>query len=52
MITGMNVIEISAGIKKIVDVTVKNIIYVKKLVFGMLPYIIMKMKNIMNDYRL
>ena len=52
MITGMNVIEINAGIKKIVDVTVKNIIYEKKLMFGMLLYIIMKMKNIMNDYRL
>ena len=26
-----NVIEINAGIKKIVDVTVENIIYVKKL---------------------
>ena len=41
-----NVIQISGGITIFVDVSVKNIIYVKKIMFGILLYVIVKMKNI------
>ena len=41
-----NVIQINGGIKINVDVSVKNIIYVKKNMFGILVHVFMKMENI------
>ena len=41
-----NVSQINGGIRIIVDVSVKNIIYVKKVMFGILLHVIMKMENI------
>ena len=38
-----NVIQINGGIKT--NVTVKNIMYVKKVMFGMLLHVVSKMKN-------
>ena len=38
-----NVIQINGGIKT--NVTVKNIMYVKKVMFGMLLHVVAKMKN-------
>ena len=39
-------IQINSGITVNVDVSVKNVIYVKKITSGMLPHEVMKMKNI------
>ena len=41
-----NVIQINDGMKINVDVSVKNIIYVKKNMFGILVHVFMKMENI------
>ena len=41
-----NVIQIKSGIKINVDVNVKNIIYVKKIIFGILLHVVVKMVNI------
>ena len=41
-----NVIQINGGIKINVDVSVKNIIYVKKNMFGILVHVFMKMEKI------
>ena len=41
-----NVIQINGGITINVDASVKNIIYVKKIMFGILPHVIVKMENI------
>ena len=41
-----NVIHISSGITIIVDVSVENVMYVKKIVFGILPHVVLKMENI------
>ena len=41
-----NVIQINGGITINVDVSVKNIIYVKKNMFGILVHVFMKMENI------
>ena len=41
-----NVILINGGITINVDVRVKNVIYVKKIVFGILLHVIAKMENI------
>ena len=41
-----NVIQINGGIMINVDVSVKNIIYVKKIIFGILIHVIAKMENI------
>ena len=41
-----NVILINGGITINVDVSVKNVIYVKKIVFGILLHVIAKMENI------
>ena len=41
-----NVIQIKSGITISVDVSVKNIIYVKKIVFGILLHVVVKMVNI------
>ena len=41
-----NVLEINGGITINVDVTVKNIIYVKKIIFEILPPVVVKLENI------
>ena len=41
-----NVIQINGGIMINVDVSVKNIIYMKKIIFGTLIHVIAKMENI------
>ena len=41
-----NVIQINGGITINVDVSVKNIIYVKKIIFGLLLRVVAKMENI------
>ena len=43
---GKNVIQINGGITINVDVNVKNIIYVKIILFGILLHVIVKMENI------
>ena len=41
-----NIIRINGGITINVDVTVKNIMYVKKFIFGILLHLVVKMDNI------
>ena len=41
-----NVIQINGGIKKNVDVSVRNTMYAKKIMFGILLHEIVKMGNI------
>ena len=41
-----NVIQINGGITVYVYVSVKNIIYVKRIVFGILLHVVVKMENI------
>ena len=41
-----NVIHINGGIRINVDVSVKNVMYVKKIMFGSLQLVVMKMENI------
>ena len=41
-----NEIQISGGTTINVDVSVKNIIYVKKIMFGILVYVFVKIENI------
>ena len=41
-----NVIQLNGGITINVDVSVKNIIYVKKIMFEILLHVIVKMENI------
>ena len=41
-----NVIQINGGITTNVDVSVKQFIYVKKIMFSILLYVIVKMENI------
>ena len=41
-----NVSQINGGITIIVDASVKNIIYVKKIMFGIVLNVILKMENI------
>ena len=43
---GKNVIQINGGIMINVDVSLKNIIYVKKIMFGILLHVVVKMENI------
>ena len=43
---GKNVTEINGGITINFDVSVKNIIYVKKIMFGILLHVIVKMENV------
>ena len=40
------VIQISSGIMINVDVNVKNVMYVKKIMFGILIHVIVKMEDI------
>ena len=42
---GKNVIQINGGITISVHVSVKNIIYVKKVMFGILLHVIVRMEN-------
>ena len=46
-----DVIQINGGITINVDVSVKNIIYIKKIIFGILVHVFLKMKNIYNIYK-
>ena len=41
-----NVVQINGAININVDVSVKNIMYVKKIIFGILLHVVVKMKNI------
>ena len=41
-----NVIQINVGIMMNVDVSVKNVMYVKKIMFGILLNVVVKMENI------
>ena len=41
-----SVIQINGGITINVDVSVKNVMYVKKIMFGILLHVIIKMENI------
>ena len=41
-----NVIQISGGITINVDVSVKNVKYVKNIIFGILLHVVLKMENI------
>ena len=41
-----DVIQIKRGIMINVDMSVKNIIYMKKIVFGILLHVVAKMQNI------
>ena len=41
-----SVIQIKSGIKINVDASAKNIIYVKKIIFGILMHVVAKMVNI------
>ena len=41
-----NLIQINGGITVIADVSVKNIMYVKKIIFGILAHVFVKMENI------
>ena len=43
---GKNVIQINDGIAINVDVSVKNVIYVRMIVFGVLLPVVVKMENI------
>ena len=43
---GKNVIKINGGITINVDMSVKNVMYVKKIMFGILLHVIVKMENI------
>ena len=44
---GENVIQIDGGIKINVNASVKNVMYVEKVMFGILLYVIVKMENIL-----
>ena len=48
MITGIdkNLIHINGGVAINVDLDVKNIIYVKKIIFAILLHVVVEMKNI------
>ena len=41
-----NVTQINSGIMINVDVSLKNIMYVKKIIFGILLHVVVKMENI------
>ena len=47
------VIQINGGIMINVDVSVKNVLYVKKIMYGILLHVTVKMENVQqvfNDY--
>ena len=41
-----NVVQINGGVTINIDVTVTNIIYLKKIMFRILVYVIMRVENI------
>ena len=41
-----NVTQINSGIMINVDVSLKNIMYVKKIIFGIVLHVVVKMENI------
>ena len=43
---GKNVIQINGGIKINVYVSVKNVMYVKNIIFGIVLHLVAKMENI------
>ena len=45
-----NVIQISGGITVNVNVSVKNVMYIKKIIFGILLHSFVKMENIYKYY--
>ena len=44
--TEQNVSQINGAITMNIDVSVKNMIYIKKIMFGILLHVIVKMENI------
>ena len=42
----VNIIQTNDGVRINVDMSVKNIMYVKKIIFGILLHVIAKMENI------
>ena len=46
-----NVIRINGGITKNIDVSEKNIMYVKKIMFVILLHVLVKMESIYQAYR-
>ena len=47
-----NVIQINGGITIKVDASVKNVMYVKKIIFGILLHVFVKMENIYQVLRM
>ena len=43
---GKNVIQINDGITINVDVSVKNVIHMNKIIFGIMLHVVVKMENI------
>ena len=41
-----NIIQINVGITINVDVSVKNVMHVKRIIFGILLHVVVKMENI------
>ena len=41
-----NIIQVNGGIIASVDASVKNVMYVKKIIFGILLHVVVKMGNI------
>ena len=41
-----NVIKINGGVTITLDVSVKNVMYVKKIIFGILQHVVVKLENI------
>ena len=46
MLMGQNVVQTNGGITINVYVSVKSIVYVKKIMYGILLHVIVKMENI------
>ena len=46
-----NVIQINGEVMINVDVNVKNVMYVKKIIFGILQHVVVKMENIQQVFK-
>ena len=46
-----NVIQINGEVMINVDVNVKNVMYVKKIIFGILLHVVVKMENIQQVFK-
>ena len=44
-----NVIQINGGTSVNADVSIKNVVYLKKIILGILVHVVVKMENIMHD---